>query len=192
MERPAQFLVVLRRPDPRKSALELVQRPGVMPALGQAAVAALGTHKLVLRALLNLVGSPGQQPQIVERADVFLCLDQQEVRIRAQRLGQQRLHVPRIGDDDIIGVELFHRPAVPHLDLAHIPVRRLKLDDRRRAQQLIGDAANSPARKPGEDVADLVPGAAKELGQSRGVHIAATRRGPVKEEADDRHLDTRA
>ena len=51
LQRPAQLLVIFRRADPGQRALDLVQRPGMMPALGQAAVADLGRGELVARAL---------------------------------------------------------------------------------------------------------------------------------------------
>ena len=52
----------------------LMQRPGVMPALGQTPMANLRRGELVAWALFDLGRPSSQQPQVIERAKAFLGL----------------------------------------------------------------------------------------------------------------------
>ena len=80
----------------------------------------------------------------------------------------------------VLGYLFFHGASVSRLDLADIPGRRVEFDHIGGTREFIGDPADPPVRKPGEDMADLESGPTEELGQPGGVHVAAARRGPVE------------
>ena len=129
-------------PDPGQGSLDLMQRTGVMPALGQAPMANLRRGKLIARALLDLGRPDPQQPQVIERAEAFLGLEEQENGIPPHGLGQKRLHVPGVGDHHIIRLKLINRPAISRLDSGHVPARLVKFQWPR------SRPAHSPATRP--------------------------------------------
>ena len=188
-QRPPQLCVIFLRPDAGQLALGAMQRTGMPPALGQAAAANLGRGKLVARALLDLVRPGRQQPQVIERADILLGLVEQVVGISAHRLGQIRLHVPGIGDHDIIGRERIDGLAKPCLNRGDVPARVVKRDRLARADQCVGDAADAPARKLGKEVLHLIPGPSQKRRQLRRMMIPAAGRRPVEQKAQNRHAD---
>ena len=75
-QRITQLLVILPRADPRQLALCAVQRSGITPAFGQTAAADLRRGELIARELLDLIRPGCQQPQVIERADVLLRLEE--------------------------------------------------------------------------------------------------------------------
>ncbi len=141
--------------------------------------------KLIARTLLDLGRTDAQQSQIVERAEAFLGLEQQENAVTAHGLGQQRLHVPGIGDRHKIRLKLIDRTAISPLNLRDIPRRPIKFQRLARNQPIRGHAADPPGRKAGEALPHLVPGPNQKPNQPGRMHIAAAGRGPVEEEAED-------
>ena len=93
----------------------------MMSAFDKAAMTHSGIGKLVPGALFNDLGAARQQPQVIERAKALERLEPQVIRITFYRLGQDGLHVPGIGDDDVIGVERPHGLAVACLDRVKAP-----------------------------------------------------------------------
>ena len=186
-QRLPQLGVILLRPDARQLALGAMQRPGMPPALGQAAATNVGRGKLVARALLDLVRPGRQQPQVIERADILLGLVEQVIGIAAYRLGQIRLHVPGIGDHDVIGRKRIDGLAKPCLNRGDVPARVVKRNRLARADQCVGDAPDAPARKLGKEVLHLIPRPSQKRRQLRRMMIPAASRRPVEQKAQNRH-----
>ena len=82
-----------------------MQRSGMLAALGKALVANLWRCELIPGTLLDARGSDPEQPQIIERAKALLGLLEQNRRITAHGVEQVRLHVPSVGDNDVIRLE---------------------------------------------------------------------------------------
>jgi hypothetical protein len=173
-ERSPQRRIIFLRPDPGQLAFDAMQRTRMPPALGQAATTNLRRSKLVAWALLHLIRPRSQQSQVIERTDVLLSLVEQEVREPAHGLRQERLHVPRVGDDHVVGRKIIDGPAVSRLDLGDIPARIVECDRLAGADQFVRDTANPPARIPGEKVLHLITRAGQKRRQLGRVMIAAT------------------
>ncbi len=125
----------------------LVKSARVMPAFGKTLMADLGRGELVAWALLNLGRADSDKPQVIERAKTFQGLDVQQARVPAHGLGQVRLHVPGIGDDDIIRRERIHRGAKPLPDGRNIPVTLGEFESLAGEQSVLG-AGLRPRRVP--------------------------------------------
>ena len=124
----------------------------------------MGVGKLVARALLDLVWPGRQQTQVMERADVFLGLIKQEMRVTPHGLRHQRLHVPGVGDDDVLGRNPSTCAARYRLDLGNIPARIVKCDGLAGDDQFLRDAADAPAWILGKEMFHLVAGAGQKKG----------------------------
>jgi hypothetical protein len=81
-----------------------MQRPGEASTFRNASVALARRGKLVKRTLAEPPIAIGEQPDVVERAQAFLRLKSQDVRIALDGLGQQRLKVPRVTSFDPFGL----------------------------------------------------------------------------------------
>ena len=164
-------------------SLSLVQASGRVAVTPQALSALDRRGQLMRRAGLAM----GQEPEVVEWTKALAGLQPQEVGIVADGLGQERLGIPRIGDNDIVRTKLVHRLSEAGLDRQHPPAGVIKLQ----YLWLIGerrlDASHAPGQVAAEDVPHIEAGLGQKVIQLDRVDDPATRRGPIEKEAQDRH-----
>jgi hypothetical protein len=68
-------------------------------------MAGVGRGQLVPRALRGRAGLGGEEAEVVERTEALQRLEPEEIGVAAHGLGEDRLHVPGVGDEDVVGAE---------------------------------------------------------------------------------------
>jgi hypothetical protein len=189
LQRAAERAVVLGGADPGEGPLAAVEVAGGLPPAIETAAAGVGRGELMLRTLSRRARLRGEEAEIIERAEALLRLEPQEVGVAAHRLGQDRLGVPGVGDDHVVGGEGVDGLAEPLADRGGVPRAFAEVEGLRGDRQRGVDAANTPIGESRMDVTDLVAGAGEELGELDGVDDPAACRGPIEQKTEDRDSD---